>query len=116
MKQAMGSVENGGMVTNVVTNAVQPQDRSVLQETVNEIHDRKERERNFIVFNAPEPKTNLKDVRVREDLELVRSLCNDVCDLNVDVQNEITEVFRLGKQPTGEGKPRPLKVIMKDRT
>ena len=69
-----------------MTNAVQPQDRSV-QETVNEIHDRKERDRNFIVFNAPEPETNLKDVRVREDMELVRSLCNDVCDLNVDVQN-----------------------------
>ena len=114
VKQAMGSVENGGMVTNVVTNAVQPQDRSVLQETVNEIHDRKERERNFIVFNAPEPDTNLKDGRVREDLELVRNLCNDVCELNVDVQNEITEVFRLGKKPTEEGRPRPLKVIMKD--
>ena len=106
VKQAMGSVEeNGGMVTNVVTNAVQPQDRSVLQETVNEIHDRKERERNCIVFNAPEPETNLKDVLVREDLELVRSLCNDVCDLNVDVQNEITDVFR--KNPQGKGNPDP---------
>ena len=63
VKQAMGSVEeNGGMVCNVVTKAVQPQDRSVLQETVNEMHDRKEREINFIVFNAPEPDTNLKDV------------------------------------------------------
>ena len=95
------------MVTNVVTNAVQPQDRSV-QETVNEIHDRKERDRNLIVFNAPEPETNLKDVQVREDLELVRSLCNDACDLNVGVQNEITEIFRLGgKNPQGKGNPDP---------
>ena len=32
----------------------------VVEETVREINERKNRETNFLIFNAPEPKTNLK--------------------------------------------------------
>ena len=44
------------------------QDRSVLDETVKEKQDRKDRETNFIVCNALEPATNVKETRVQEDI------------------------------------------------
>ena len=87
----------------------------VLQETVKEIKDRKDRERNVIVFNAPEPDTNLKDIRVRADLEMVRGLCNDACGMDVDTANDAKMVIRLGKQKEVDEKPRPIKVEMKDK-
>ena len=43
-----------------------------------------------------------------------------MCNLNLDVKDEITKVIRLGKKQTDgdtgdtEQKPRPLKVVMKD--
>ena len=91
-----------------------------MEETVREINERKNRETNFLIFNAPEPKTNLKEEKVRIDMEFVEMLCNKVCNLNLDVKDEITKVIRLGKNQTDgdtgdtEQKPRPLKVVMKD--
>ena len=86
VKQAMGTPEttNKQPASSSTTN----EDRSVLDDTVKEIQDRKDRETNFIVFNAPEPNTNVKETRVKEDVELIRGLCN-------------VEVIRLGKKPTG---------------
>ena len=92
----------------------------VVEETVREINERKNRETNFLIFNAPEPKTNLKEERVTIDMEFVEGFCNEVCNLNLDVKDEITKVIRLGKKQTDgdmgdtEQKPRPLKVVMKD--
>ena len=59
----------------------------------------------------------LKKRRVQEDIELIRGLCNDVYSLDINRQNDIVEVIRLGKKPTGEstGNPRSLKVAMKDK-
>ena len=50
----------------------------------------------------------MKEVRGSKDKELVLGLC----DVNID-QIDINEVIRLGKK-TQDGKPRPMKVIMKD--
>ena len=92
----------------------------VVEETVREINERKNRETNVLIFNAPEPKTNLKEERVMIDMKFVEGLCNEVCNLNVDVKDDITKVIRLGKKQTDgdtcytEQKPRPLKVVMKD--
>ena len=88
--------------------------RDVIQETVKELKDREERQDNFIIFNAPEPNTNLKEVRICEDTELVKNLCNGVCEIDIDTQHDIADVIRLGRKPEGEGKPRPLKVLMKN--
>ena len=72
----------------------------VVEETVREINERKNRETNFLIFNAPEPKTNLNEERVRIDIEFVEGLCNEVCNLNLDIKDEITKVIRLGKKQT----------------
>ena len=81
----------------------------------------KEKNRDFfLILNAPEPKTNLKEERVRIDMEFVEGLCNKGCNLNLDVKDEITKVIRLGKKQTDrdtgdtEQKTRPLQVVMKD--
>ena len=49
-----------------------------------------------------------------EDTELVKNLCNGVCEIDIDTQNDNADVIRLGRKPEGEGKPRPLKVLMKN--
>ena len=61
VKQAMGTQETTNKQPVIITN----EDRSVLDDTVKEIQDRKDRETNFIVFNAPEPATNVKETRVK---------------------------------------------------
>ena len=65
-----------------------------------ETNERKNRETNVLIFDATEPKTNLKEERVRIDMEFVEGLCNEVCNLNLDVKDEITKVIRLGKKQT----------------
>ena len=72
----------------------------VVKEIVREINERKNRETIFLLFNAPEPKTNLKEERVRIDMEFVEGLCNEVCNLNLDEKEEITKIIRLGKKQT----------------
>ena len=53
-------------------------------------------------------------------MEFVEGLCNEVCNLNLDVKYEITKVIRLGKKQTDgdtgdtEQQLRPLNVVMKD--
>ena len=53
-------------------------------------------------------------------MEFVEGLCNEVCNLNLDVKDEITKVIRLGKKQTdgdtgdAEQQLRPLNVVMKD--
>ena len=87
VKQAMGTQERAPTINKQPASATQ--DRSVLDETVKEMHDRTARETNFVVFNAPEPGTNVKETRVQEDIELMRGLCNDVCSLGINPQNDI---------------------------
>ena len=54
------------------------------------------------------------------DMEFVGGLCNEVCNLNLDVKDEITKLIRVGKKQTHgdtgdtEQKPIPLKVVMND--
>ena len=78
---------------------------------------KKNMETNFVIFNAPEPKTNLKE-EARIDMEFVGGLYNEVCNLNLDIKDMITKVIRLGKKQTDgdtgdtEQKLRPLKVVI----
>ena len=72
----------------------------VVEETVREINERKNRETNVLIFDATELKTKLKEEMVRIDMEFVEGLCNEVCNLNIDVKDEITKVIRLDKKQT----------------
>ena len=66
VKQAMGTQERAPPTNKQPASTTQ--DRSVLDETVKEMQDRTDRDTNFIVFNAPEPGTNVKETRVQEDI------------------------------------------------
>ena len=111
--EALGTIEGNAPKRGSPTQGTE-NNRDVIQETVKELKDREERQDNFIICNAPEPNTNLKEVRICDDTELVKNLCNGVCEIDVDTQNDIADVIRLGRKPEGEGKPRPLKVLMKN--
>ena len=71
-----------------------------MQKTAKEINERKNRETNFLMFSALEQKRNHREERVRIDNEFIGGLCNEVCNLNLDVKDEITKVLRLGKKQT----------------
>ena len=49
---------------------------TTLEDTLKEVQGQKARQTNFLIFRAPEPQTNLKEVRERENLQLVEGLCN----------------------------------------
>ena len=89
-----------------------------MEETVREINERNNRKQiSYIQCPRTKPKG-----REGEDIymEFVEGLCNEVCNLNLNVKDEITKVIRLGKKQTEgdtgdtEQKPRPLKVVIKD--
>ena len=92
----------------------------VVEETVREINKKKTGKQMFLYSIPQNQKQNLKEERVRIDMEFVEGLCNEVCNLNLDVKDEITKVIRLGKKQTDgdtgdtEQKPRPFKVVIKD--
>ena len=58
--------------------------RDVIQDTVKALKEREEGQDNFIICNAPEPNTNLKEVRICEDTELVKNLCSgQKCEIDI---------------------------------
>ena len=65
---------------------------NVVEETVKEINEKKL----FLYIQCPEPKTNLKKERVMINMECFGRLCNEVCNLNLDIKDEITKVIKLG--------------------
>ena len=77
-----------------------------------EIQDKEERRNNFIVYNLEEPKTNLKNERIKQDKETMLKVISDTLEVEIDVTN-ILEATRLGKDKI-EGKKRPLLVIMSE--
>ena len=86
---------------------------------IQEMNDRKAREANFLIFRAPEPETNLKEVREKADSEFVHGLCNEVCRADIDVNTDIVKIIRLGKKEgdvAGEGRARtrPMLVVMRN--
>ncbi len=85
----------------------------MVEETVKEMSERRAREPNMLIFKAPEPRTNLKEDRMQEDLKFVEKLCNTVCGLDIDPDEDIVKTVRFGKKDEG-GNPRPLLVVFAD--
>jgi hypothetical protein len=81
-----------------------------VKETVKEVNERRARESNMILFNAPEPNTNLKEERKSQDIEVVRHLCTNICQIDINPDEDISKAIRLGKKKE-DGAPRPLLVV-----
>ena len=84
-----------------------------VEETVKEVNDRRAREANMIIFKAVEPQTNLREQRVREDLAFIEHVCNEICGIDFDSDNDVAKIVRLGKK-NEDGSPRPLLVVFKE--
>ena len=106
-------MNNGGdemkkMVQTTVTNIVDTK----IAESEKEMGDRQSREKNFILFKAAEPKTNIIDERVAADKELIGKI---ITEMNFETREnfEISKVIRLGiKKQDPQENPRPLLVTL----
>ena len=73
--------------------------------------DRKEREKNFIIFNMEESLMETGYEREKEDYERTQQL---IYDGTKTEHFEIIKTIRLGKKHTSDNKPRPLLVKLSD--
>ena len=70
------------------------------------------RERSFIVFNAPESSNSQSAERILDDQKFLRSLAGKLFDADEE-SITVVSAFRLGKRPdNGNMTPRPLKVVL----
>ena len=67
-------------------------------ELVKELKDSANREPNIVIYNMPEPNTNLKDEVIKQDLGLLTKLCDEICKIPFDAKTDITKIIRLGKK------------------
>ena len=79
---------------------------------IDEYMDREKRKCNLIVYNLPEPPTDMETTEcVKKDKEFFKEIVGSILDK--DLSNlQITKVLRLGKSPSA--KPRPLLVSIQD--
>lgn len=94
--------------------------RVIMQETLakqeREKVEQEQRENNIILFRVEESTEVKADDRVQEDKNFVDEFCQEGL-LLVDNEVTIKNVIRLGPKPTKEKpNPRPLKVILEDKT
>ena len=102
MQKKMDSV-----LSQIGTNRVESENKMGVhvQEVLNDHREIDEKKCNMMVFNLPES-TN--------DLEKLKALLTYVNkDVNIESLNS-TNVSRLGKPPSNEGRPRPLKIVFND--
>ncbi len=87
--------------------------KSGAEATIKELNDRRDREPNLIVFNAKETKEILKADRLKDDKKLFQEICEQ-CEANIDVENDVEKIVRLGTK-TDETKPRPMLISLKKK-
>ncbi len=69
---------------------------SVINSTVKELADRKARETNIVMFNAPEPNSNLKEEVRKTDIQFLWEL-GTLCETNIDAA-DVSNGIRLGQK------------------
>ena len=89
--QAQADAQRDGSASTVATGTNQEQ--VIMSEVTKTVNERLERQKNIIVFNAPEANSNLRDEVMKADMTYVKELCRYLCgeDLHYSVK-------RLGKR------------------
>ena len=83
-----------------------------IKHTEQEQKERELRKTNIMVFDLPEPNTNLKDEVITLDKQKFTSICSEVLSVEVETE-DMVQFTRLGKKKTEEdAKPRPLRIKM----
>lgn len=75
-----------------------------------ERNERERRKNNFIIFDMPEPETNLRADREEKDREKLTKLCGETLEVEIEDDDVVTAI-RLGKK--NDEKCRPLLVRVK---
>ena len=106
-------IENPQLATN--SQKKQPHTKSVeekqiVRQSIKEIEDRKSRRPNMIIYHYPEHKSQLKEEKHKHNINILKSIGDT---LNMDLESEMTKIFRLGKIRE-DGSARPLLVALKD--
>ena len=87
---------------------------SVIRQNENLVRDSVERKKSVIIFGVKEKKNPIRQVREKEQKDLVNEIVAVVGDREEEIGKEIEVVHRIGKYK--EGASRPIKVIMKTQT
>ncbi|KAK5649161.1 hypothetical protein RI129_004053 [Pyrocoelia pectoralis] len=91
-------------------NSINPNGNMDMETVLNEMEDRRRRQRNLILFNVPESKANTPEVRINADMS---ATVERLSKLGVGVKP--AKVVRLGHNRDLR-KPRPLKVIFSNES
>ena len=75
-----------------------------------ELRDREDRKKNLVLHNVPEPDTNVKEERNKEDKEFFNNLCKNTLGVNLP-QDSIVRTTRFGEK--NKEKPRPLWISLR---
>jgi len=95
----------------IVTADKEKRTGSNVQEVLDEIQERKNREANIVIYGVQECESSSRDSRMQHDIEHVVEI-TEVCDAKVD-ESDISRVFRLGKYDKEKTTQRPLLVKFK---
>ncbi len=83
-----------------------------VEDRLSEDKEREKRSLNIIIHNIEEPGASLSSQqKIVTDLRVV----SEVMAAHMDMEVEVTECIRLGKPREGPGKPRPLRIRVKDQ-
>ena len=93
---------------NKVKEIISQSNVSERENIIMELEDRNSRKLNFLIFNAPEIESNLKNEIQANNLAIANSLL-EACDVSENLPSE--KVFRLGIKGT---RNRPILVSLKD--
>lgn len=89
-------------VHKVINETVQKQN----EETI----DKEKRKDNLIVFNAIEANTNLKDERIKHDIDIFLEICETICPGKIKKEDILLSI-RLGKKEDGHTRPMLTKLV-----
>ena len=106
-KQQDGKNNTSEINIKEVQDEIETKMKKKLMETMKYEEDRKEREKNFIIFNMDESLLETGYEREKEDYERTQQL---IYDGTKTEHFEIIKTIRLGKKQTSNSKPRPLLV------
>lgn len=92
-------------------NNLEKQVIQVLKRKENMVRDMVEKKQCVIVFGLKEKVLPSRNERVKDEMKVARDIISEVGDDNMELDEEIEEVYRLGKYE--EGRARPMKIKLR---
>ena len=91
------------------TNQISP--NTLVRNTLTEMKNRQQKEKNLVIYNLEEPATNLKKDRIEEDKNKIVKIATEILDIKHLKKDDIIRAERLGEKKENS---RPLLLEFKD--